>query len=247
VDANSIRRWNRDADGYNRWVLRSLHSAGYRAPFEELLRRTFGEMPRRILDAGTGPGIMAFLLAGMGHRVTAIDLSEGMLRQARANAALLDLDVEFQQGDAENLIFPDGTFDGLVSRLVLWNLPNPRRALAEWCRVLRPGGVLLIIDVDMGETRRNWWWRKPWHIASAPLVLLTEGRNPLKNRTTAAALDRLPLTRERRPGWEFAELQRLGFEALEIGSIRRSAAGWMEFLKYGCWGTYVSVSGRKAG
>jgi SAM-dependent methyltransferase len=204
-------------------------------------------MPRRILDVGTGPGIMAFLLAGMGHRVMAIDLSEGMLRQARANAALLDLDLEFQQGDAENLAFPDCAFDGLVSRLVLWNLPNPGRAILEWCRVLRPGGVLLIVDVDMGETRRNWWWRKPWHIVSAPLVLLTEGRNPLKNRTTAADLDRLPLTSEPRPGWEFAELQRLGVEALETGSIRRSAAGWMEFLKYGCWGSYVSVSGRKAG
>jgi ubiquinone/menaquinone biosynthesis C-methylase UbiE len=243
--ARSLGQWDRDSTGYNKWVLNCLRSPAWRRPFESMLSGLFPGDSLNLLDVGTGPGVLAFLLAEMGHRVTGIDLSPGMLEQARANAERLGLNVTFQLGDAENLPFPDASFDGLLSRLVLWNLKNPERALAEWARVLRPAGTLLILDVDMGDTRRNWWWRKPWHIASAPLVILTERRNPLKNRTSAQDLDRLPLTRQLRPDWEIGQLKSLGFTSLSKETIGRSSVGWMEFLKYGCWGDYIGVSGKK--
>src|SRR6202035_89088 len=116
---------------------------------ESLFVSTFGTRPLHILDVGTGPGVMAFILAELGHRVTAIDRAPGMLDQARRTAQRLNLPVEFRQGDAEEISFPHASSDGLISRLVLWNLPNPGKALTEWARVLRSGGKLLIIDADV--------------------------------------------------------------------------------------------------
>jgi ubiquinone/menaquinone biosynthesis C-methylase UbiE len=241
------RHWTRDSDGYNRWVLHCLRSQTYRRPFEAIFSRVFGDEPLKLLDVGAGPGVLAFLLTGLGHRVTGIDLSPGMLKQAHQNAALLGLNVEFQPGDAEQLPFPDESFDGLASRLVLWNLPNPERALAEWARVLRPGGKLVIIDVDMQSIRREWWWRKPLHVASAPLVMLTERRNPLKNQMSGQDIDKLPMSHVARPDWEIAELAKLGFTGLRVERVNRASVGWMEFLKYGCWGDYIGLSGVKSG
>src|SRR5262249_45381154 len=56
------------------------------------------------------------------------------------------LDVHFEQGDAEQLPFPPGSFHLAVSRHVLWTLPHPEAALDEWIRVLRPGGRVVVID-----------------------------------------------------------------------------------------------------
>jgi ubiquinone/menaquinone biosynthesis C-methylase UbiE len=239
------RHWSRDASGYNKWVLRCLRSKAYRRPFESLFLSTFGTRPLNILDVGTGPGVMAFILAELGHRVTAIDLAPGMLDQARSNAQRLNLSVDFQQGDAEVLSFPQASFDGLISRLVLWNLPNPAKALTEWARVLKPGGKLLIIDADVHRVRKTWWHR-PWHIASAPLVMLTEGRNPLLHKMSKEDLEKLPLAHVQRPDWEIARLGQLGLHSLRIENISRHGLGWLEFLKYGCWGDYVSISGQKS-
>jgi ubiquinone/menaquinone biosynthesis C-methylase UbiE len=239
------RHWSRDSDGYNKWVLTCLRSKAYRSPFEHLFRSTFGREPLRILDVGTGPGVMAFILAELGHRVTAIDLAPGMLEQARGNAGRLKLPVELQHGDAEALSFPAESFDGLISRLVLWNLPHPERALAEWMRVIKPGGTLLIIDVDVYRARQT-WSHALWQLASVPLVILTEGRNPLRNKMSAEDLETLPLSHVQRPDWEIARLTELGLRHIRTQRIARSGLGWLEFLKYGCWGDYVSIHGQKS-
>ncbi len=112
------------------------------------LARTVGEAPKTVLDVGTGTGFLALLLAGLGHRVKALDLSPGMVEQARSNAAERGLDVEVAVADGELLPEPDGAYDVLVNRNVLWTLPKPEQAVADWKRVLKPGGLLLVIDGD---------------------------------------------------------------------------------------------------
>jgi len=112
------------------------------------LARTVGEAPKTVLDVGTGTGFLALLLAGLGHRVKALDLSPGMVEQARSNAAERGLDVEVAVADGESLPEPDGTYDVLVNRNVLWTLPKPEQAVADWKRVLKPGGLLVVIDGD---------------------------------------------------------------------------------------------------
>ncbi len=111
--------------------------------FQEL---TVGTPGRRALDVGTGTGQLALYLAGAGFDVTALDLSESMISYARRNASSLGYDIDFRVGDAESLGFEDNAFQVVVSRNLLWTLPNPEKAILEWRRVLKPGGRLVISD-----------------------------------------------------------------------------------------------------
>lgn len=104
------------------------------------------DKPLKILDVGTGPGFLALLFAEMGHEVTGVDLSGQMIEMAKANAASAGLVVTFQQGDAEKLPYPDGAFDIVASKYLLWTLPEPEKAMAEWRRVVKTGGTIMAID-----------------------------------------------------------------------------------------------------
>src|SRR4029079_15711092 len=95
-----------------------------------------------------GPVFLALLLAEMGHRVKALDLSPGMVEQARRNAAERGLNVEIAVVDGEALPEPDAAYDVLVDHQVLCTLPKPDQAVADWKRVLKPGGLLVVIDGD---------------------------------------------------------------------------------------------------
>lgn len=101
----------------------------------------------RVLDVGTGTGVVALLVAGLGHRVTGIDLSSGMLAQASSHAEALGLAIDFRLGDAEEPGLPPASFDVVISRHVLWTLPHPARAVAEWTTLVAPGGSVVVFDV----------------------------------------------------------------------------------------------------
>jgi ubiquinone/menaquinone biosynthesis C-methylase UbiE len=102
--------------------------------------------PLDVLDVGCGTCAMGLLFAEMGHRVTGVDLSNEMIARARTKAEESSLVVDLRSGDAEHLPFDDGSFDVIVTRHLLWTLPNPEIALKEWFRVLVSGGRLLVID-----------------------------------------------------------------------------------------------------
>ena len=100
----------------------------------------------RALDLGTGPGVIALVLARLGFNVTGLDLSEEMLAKARANAQRAGMDITFLNGDAESPPFPDGSFDLIACRHIMWTLPDLPRAVAKWHALLKPGGAVVIID-----------------------------------------------------------------------------------------------------
>lgn len=104
--------------------------------------------PQKILDAGTGIGFLAFLLAEKGHQVTGIDLTPEMIGEARRTARWLDLPVDFWVMDAENPDFACQTFDVIVSRNLTWTLPHLGAAYARWHALLKPGGMLINFDGD---------------------------------------------------------------------------------------------------
>ena len=89
----------------------------------------------RILDVGTGTGRAAIALASHGARVTGVDASPQMLAVARRRAAHAGADVEFAEGDAHQLNFPERSFDSVVCLRVLMHTPDWRASLAELCRV----------------------------------------------------------------------------------------------------------------
>lgn len=140
--------WTRRASSYTEVVKKNLADGWDRKWADELIRNFPKAEGRalRILDIGTGPGFYAIILAARGYEVTAVDMSVGMLEQARNNAGELADKIRFCKMDAQELSFKDNEFDVIVTRNLTWNLPDPVKAYGEWRRVLRDGGVMLNID-----------------------------------------------------------------------------------------------------
>jgi ubiquinone/menaquinone biosynthesis C-methylase UbiE len=114
------------------------------------LQLTAGE---RVLDIGSGPGLLAHEMAatvGPQGRVCGIDTSEPMLAMSAKRCAAQPW-TEFRQADAARLPYPDGSFDAAVSTQVYEYVPDIPAALAELHRVLRPGGRAVILDTDYGS------------------------------------------------------------------------------------------------
>ena len=103
----------------------------------------------RLLDVGCGTGIIANQAArrvGPKGRVVGLDISEGMLVCARAEAARRGISawIEYRAGDAEALPFADGAFDCATCLFTLMHLPNPQQAVRDLYRVLSPQGRALV-------------------------------------------------------------------------------------------------------
>jgi SAM-dependent methyltransferase len=98
---------------------------------------------RRILDMATGTGRAALALAKRGALVTGVDASAEMLAIARKRAAEAGLSVDFDEGDAHALTYPNQSFDAVVCLRMLMHVPDWRKALSELCRVSR---LRIVID-----------------------------------------------------------------------------------------------------
>jgi ubiquinone/menaquinone biosynthesis C-methylase UbiE len=123
-----------------------------RAKVVKLLGDPPGRFPRALeVGAGTGYFSLNLLQDGVIGEAVCTDISPGMLATLRANARRLGLDVHAVACEADDLPFPDASFDLVLGHAVLHHLPDLDAAFAEFRRVLRPGGVLLFA----GEPSRN--------------------------------------------------------------------------------------------
>lgn len=147
VKAQVAIHWDRRAAHFDEDFGHSIRTAAERAAWDRIFDLVLP--PGRVLDAldaGCGTGFLSLELAARGNRATGIDFAPAMLARARSKAAERGLAVRFEAADAEQLPFGGASFDLVISRHVLWTLPHPEAAIAEWLRVLRPGGRLAIID-----------------------------------------------------------------------------------------------------
>lgn len=124
----------------------TVHARGVDLPVMVTVAQLDGG--ERLLDVGCGAGHTALTFAPHVAQVVAIDLTAGMLTQARHLAAARGVtNIEFRQGDAEQLPFAAGEFDRVVSRLSAHHWPHPQVALDEVYRVLKPAGLFVLSDV----------------------------------------------------------------------------------------------------
>lgn len=105
----------------------------------------------RVLDVATGTGNLALPVARAGCTVTGVDIAPNLLEQARVRAAAEHLAIQFDEGDAEALPYPDASFDVVVTMFGAMFAPRPDRVATEFARVLRPGGTLAMANWTPGS------------------------------------------------------------------------------------------------
>lgn len=121
------------------------------------------------IGAGTGYFSLNLVSAGVIGQLTATDIAPGMLAALRANAETLGIDVDTVVTDAERLPFPDEAFDLVLGHAVLHHIPDLEIAVAEFARVLKPGGTLVFCGEPSANGDRLAAFPKRAAIAAAPL------------------------------------------------------------------------------
>lgn len=219
-EEENIAYWTNRAPGYSAVNQEEL-ATNQHAVWSNVLCRAIslhypGKRPEQIsvLDVGTGPGFFAILLAERGYRVTAVDYTDAMLAQAGKNAGPLAEKISFQRMNAQELTFPDGQFDVVLSRNLTWNLHDPESAYRHWVRVLKRNGLLLNFDANWysylydDQARQN-------HLLDRNNVAQSDVRDENAG-TDVDAMEAIacqtPLAKQRRPAWDQEVLTRLGMQ-----------------------------------
>lgn len=99
-----------------------------------------------VLDVACGTGNTAIPEARAGAKVTGVDIATNLLEQARARAADQGLEIDFREGDAEQLDFADASFDAVITVFGAMFAPRPHLVAAELLRVCRPGGMIAMAN-----------------------------------------------------------------------------------------------------
>ena len=147
---NRIRAfWDRDSATYDRSPSHAVTDPVEAAAWRQALADVLPATQARVLDAGAGTGALALLAAELGHRVTALDLSEGMLARAGEKALERRLSLDFVVGSATQP--PAGPFDVVMERHLLWTLPDPVGTLRAWRDVTAAGGRLVLFEGVWGR------------------------------------------------------------------------------------------------
>jgi len=228
--------WTQRSEGFSEHMLEHMEE-DEKGLYVRTVRGFSDTRRMKVLDIGTGPGLFPILLGRDGHDVTAIDYSDGMLEMARKNCADAGVKCDIIKMDAQHLGFPDASFDLIVSRKVLWNLPDPVGAYREWLRVLKPEGKMILFDA-------NWWL----HFYDEEYKALNEKRmEELKAKMADAPVNEpgdayphvyqgadprilwsfakeLPLSHFRRPSWDVQMLTELGAVSVKVDIDHSSPA-----------------------
>ena len=113
---------------------------------DELIDRLNIQKGERVLDIACGTGNLAIPAARLGAEVTGIDIAPNLIEQARTRAAAENLQCQFDEGDAEQMPYPDASFDKVITMFGAMFAPRPDVTTAEMIRVCRPEGRIVMAN-----------------------------------------------------------------------------------------------------
>jgi SAM-dependent methyltransferase len=208
--------WDRDSRTYDDSPSHGSTDPVEAAAWKAALRRVLPEPPSRVLDVGAGTGSLSLMAAELGYQVIGLDLSEGMLGKARTKAAERRLDVTFVQGPADRP--PEGPFDAVMERHVIWTIPDPVAALAAWRSVVVPNGRLVLLEGvwhqgDLLESLRE-------QAARSLRVLFRDPAHEHHAPYPAEVLDALPLSSLPSPEPLLQAVGEAGWTGVRIARMR---------------------------
>lgn len=153
--------WDAEAATFDDEPDHGLRDPAVRDAWARRLRDWLPQTTGDVLDLGCGTGSLSLLAAEQGHRVTAVDLSPGMVERAREKLA--GHTAQVLVGDAGEPPVEGRRFDTILVRHVLWALPDPEAALRHWRGLLRRGGRLILVE-------GVWGTKSPSGIPAARLI-----------------------------------------------------------------------------
>ncbi|MUV02646.1 bifunctional demethylmenaquinone methyltransferase/2-methoxy-6-polyprenyl-1,4-benzoquinol methylase UbiE [Flavobacterium rakeshii] len=119
---------------------------------KKVLKLVSDTKPETVLDIATGTGDLAILMTQTGaKKITGLDISAGMLEVGRKKIAerKLDIKIDMVLGDSENIPFEDNSFDAITVAFGVRNFENLEKGLSEILRVLKPGGIFVILETSV--------------------------------------------------------------------------------------------------
>ncbi|MFQ5800080.1 MAG: class I SAM-dependent methyltransferase [Bacteroidota bacterium] len=152
-----------------------------------------------LLDCGCGPGVLTVDLAEVvaPSNVVGIDINANQFEVGKAYAKEKGIsNIRFEVGDVYDIPFPDSSFDAAFAHAVLYHLSDPRKALREVLRVLRPGGIVGVRDADSGGNvfaPSNPTLDQAWNLIDK--VLIYNGGNPVFGSSHRAVLHEVGFVR----------------------------------------------------
>jgi ubiquinone/menaquinone biosynthesis C-methylase UbiE len=227
--------WDEDSRVYDESTSHAISDPLEATAWRAALRDALPEPGSAVLDVGAGTGSLSLLAAELGHRVTSLDLSPGMLERAREKAERRGLELVLVAGSAMQP--PPGPFDAVMERHVLWTMTDPVGALRSWREVVNDGGRLVLFEGVWGSSALT---QRARDVASEAIRRVL--RTPPDHHAPypREVLEQLPLARMPSPapliravyeaGWSGARIRRLRDVEWAARLHQPRTLGWLEHL-----------------
>lgn len=211
--------WDKRSNSYSDMIKEELNSFKREAWMNLIKEKLEGKYDIKALDVGAGPGFLSIIMDKMGYDVTALDLSDQMIKEAKENAKNAECDIRFINNDIA-LLNSNEKFDLIVSRNVTWTLEDPESVYERWYNLLNDNGVLIIFDANwyLRLSKDNLKDEYEHDMEEAVKMGYDDGTTKSQCKECETIAKKLPMTYNERPNWDKKILKKIGFNEIVIDS-----------------------------